>query len=287
MRTPWHVTVIRPAGYDPAATFDEVAGGLVWSLLTLGHTVSYADNNVRADAHNVVFGAHLLRPDQWPILDQVRSLVVYNFEQLPTQLAVWRGYEALLRRYPVWDYAESNVHWLRTTWGLTAQHVPVGYVPLWTRIPPSTVRDIDVLFYGSLSPRRQAVIRDLQAAGLRVAAVFNVWGWARDALIARSRVILNCHQYGPDDPVEWLRLLYAWANRCAVVAEVKTPLHVPPGFRQAAVWAPYHALVDACRALVADSERQTALRAAGFAAVQHHPWPPMLAPVVGDLTSTE
>ena len=56
--------------------------------------------------------------------------------------------------------------------------------------------------------------------GLRVVASSAHYGTARDALIGRSRVWLNCHQFSPTDPLEVLRLLVGWANRAAIVSAV-------------------------------------------------------------------
>ena len=73
-----------------------------------------------------------------------------------------------------------------------------------------------MLFYGSLSPQRQQVLQTLRESGLRVQALFRVYGAARDAWMARSRVILNWHQ-APRYPFESVRVGYLLANRAAVV----------------------------------------------------------------------
>ncbi|MCL8207178.1 MAG: hypothetical protein K6V97_03770 [Actinomycetia bacterium] len=274
------MTIIRPPQYAWAAAFEDVAAALVYALTALGHRVSYQDNNLRAEAQNIVPGGHLLNPAQWPLLDQV-PVILYNFEQFPTQLAHFPGYDALLRRrYPLWDYAARNVAWLWDTWRLPAQHVPLGYVPVWTRLPPHPAKDIDVLFYGSQTPRRRAVLDRLAQAGLSVVAATDAYGLARDAYLARSRVVLNCHQFGPDDAPELVRLLYLWANRCAVVSEAATPEAVPDGYHDAAVWVPYEALAEACHALVRDVARQAQLGDAAWAAVQRQPFVATLARVL-------
>ncbi|WP_371884464.1 hypothetical protein [Caballeronia sp. S22] len=84
--------------------------------------------------------------------------------------------------------------------------VPVGYVPELTRIRFAEPRDIDVLFIGSLCPRRARVIERMRAAGIGIVAAFGVYGRARDRLIARAKLLFNVHgradiefEYKPQD----------------------------------------------------------------------------------------
>ncbi len=52
-------------------------------------------------------------------------------------------------------------------------------------------KDIDVLFYGSLSERRLSLLSELQAAGLAPSVHFGVFGAARNALIDRSKLVVD------------------------------------------------------------------------------------------------
>ncbi len=71
-------------------------------------------------------------------------------------------------------------------------YVPIGYVRELTRIAPAP-EDIDVLFYGALSERRYAVLRDLHDRGLRVKWLSGALGASHDAWIAGSKIVLNIH----------------------------------------------------------------------------------------------
>ena len=73
--------------------------------------------------------------------------------------------------------------------------MPVGYVPELTRVAAAPAEDIDILFHGSMNERRNNVISQLRQAGLNAHTVFGMYGPARDALIARSKVVLNMHYY--------------------------------------------------------------------------------------------
>ena len=87
-------------------------------------------------------------------------------------------------------------------------------MPELTRIDRRRDPDLDVLFFGSLNPRRIAVIESLRAAGLRAEAVFGVYGEPRDDLIARAEAILNVHYYEAK-VLEMVRLSYLLANAAA------------------------------------------------------------------------
>src|SRR5947207_7921314 len=63
----------------------------------------------------------------------------------------------------IWDYSESNVHYLRDLGFTNVRHVPLGYHPELTLAAPSGVEDIDVYFYGGISERRAAILQQLSA----------------------------------------------------------------------------------------------------------------------------
>ncbi|WP_157782396.1 hypothetical protein [Sulfobacillus thermosulfidooxidans] len=266
----WHVTIIRPTNYVWSHVFNDVAQMFVYELLREGAIVSYQDNNLRSDAQNIVLGSHLLPSQLKPVLDQTR-VILYNLEQLPTQLAGWKDYEILLRTYPIWDYHTEHVTWMKDTWGIHARHVPLGYVPTWTRIPSHTTTDIDILFFGIMSSRRQAILNELQKTGLQVVATDNAFGPELDALIARSRIILNVHQFSENSPLEELRLYYLWANRRAVVSEA-LPHTVPTKWQNSAKWVPYADLVHTCVELLQHPNEIVMLQESGFETLRQHPF---------------
>ena len=67
---------------------------------------------------------------------------------------------ALFRRYPVSDYSRA-IDRLAAWQVPQLNHVPVRYVPELTRIA-AVPEDIDVIFYGSNSLRRRAVLDALR-----------------------------------------------------------------------------------------------------------------------------
>jgi hypothetical protein len=158
-----------------------------------------------------------------------RGTIVYNLEQID-ESSSWCSptYLRMLQSCQVWDYSAPNIASL-TRLGVTVKvrHVPVGYVPELTRIAAGPAEDIDVLFYGSMNERRNNVISQLRQAGLNAHTVFGMYGPARDALIARSKVVLNMHYYEANI-FELVRVSYLLANRKAVVAECKPGTKIGP-----------------------------------------------------------
>lgn len=260
-----------PAGYVHARALDEVVDAYEAGVLALGGSVARLDNAIGAQGKNLIFGAHLLSES---LVRQIPdSAVICNFEQMDEQSRWTQGapWMSLLSRCEVWDYSERNAAGLKKL--VTAPDVkvvPVGYVPEWTRIDSAPVQDIDVLFYGSVNDRRKAVLADLKAAGLDVMAVFGVYGAERDALIARSKVVLNLHFYELG-VFEVVRVAYLLANRKAVVSEVRDLSDVPPALRTAFLPTDYSMLADACRFLVVEADARRRLEALALKGVERLP----------------
>ncbi len=212
----FHIVLVKPAGYAHSEAFREVAEGLTSALGSLGHAAVLGENTLDPSATNIVLGAHLLAETE--ALALPASTVVYNLEQLGgAELPAW--YPALAARMRVWDYSELNLpFWDRTACLAPVQIVPVGFAPVLARIADASEQDIDVLFYGSLNERRRAVLLRLEAAGVRVHHAFGVYGAERDALIARSKLVLNVHFY-ESKVFEVVRVSYLLANGKAVLTE--------------------------------------------------------------------
>src|ERR1700677_226547 len=191
----FQVVMISPEGYVHAAALTEVAESVLFGLQALGVQATMAVNQlVVPGPPAIMFGAHLLTAEEAELLPD--STVIYNLEQIGAAHS-WcsPAYLSLLHRFQVWDYSIRNIAALRGMGVQRVTHVPVGYVTQLSRIPDTSVQDIDVLFYGSINERRSNAISAIQARGLNAQAVFGVYGAARDALIARAKVVLNLHYY--------------------------------------------------------------------------------------------
>lgn len=273
------VTVVTPPGYVHSQAFHEVAEGLYHALRSLGHPVTLTDQLHLRDHCHIILGANLLPGDAALSPDSV----IYNLEQIFVG-SPWLREDllTLLRRYPVWDYNRDNVAALRGL-GARALHVPLGYVPELTRIPtlPPEDEDIDVLFFGSLNPRRMRVLDALDAAGLRVQALAGVYGPERDAFIARARLCLNVHFYEARR-FEIVRASYLLANRRCVVSETGADPQEEADLASAVAFAPYEDLVARCRALSAAPAERRAYADAGLAWMRARPQAASLRPALAE-----
>ena len=255
----FHIVQVRPPGLAHAEALTEFAQCVHFGLRRLGFDSVYGERPA-GPSRQIVFGAHLL--DERGLAALPPDAILYNSEQILADSAWLCGpYRRALQSHPVWDYSAENVRRAAELGIGTLRHVPLGYVPELARIAPAS-EDIDVLFYGSQNPRRQAVLRALEAAGLKVEALFGVYGEERDRAIARAKIVLNMHFY--DARIfEIVRVAYLLTNAKAVVAECGPDTAIEPDLRAAILGVPYDALVEACLQLIRHPERRAALAAAG------------------------
>jgi SAM-dependent methyltransferase len=208
----------------------------------------------------IVFGANFFAETQ--LLSLARNSVIFNVENVQSDLMT-DEYRRLLRNFHVWDYSRDNARELSAMLRRPVHYAKLFYVNRLSRIPQTIEKDIDVLFYGSFNSRRSAVLDDLRARGLRVEAVFRVFGADLDALIARAKVVINIHFYD-NGHLELIRLFDLLANGCVVVSELNPGEAIDADIANALVFAPYDRLVDAAEALVRDPDRRREAAAAGF-----------------------
>lgn len=257
------VAVVSPPGYQHSEAFREVAQGLHHALLALGYDSVLTDRLDLDGRRTIVLGSNLLAAYR---LAPPKDPILYNLEQVNDD-PTWMTSELLdlFRRYPVWDYSQANIERLTARQHVPRlTHVPIGYVPELTRIAPAT-EDIDVLFYGSFNERRQAVIDDLRARGLRVEWLFGVYGTSRDAWIARSKIVLNIHFY-ESKVFEIVRASYLLANRRAVVSERGADPSQERDLESGIAFAEYDELADRCMDLVGDERARRELAERGYQA---------------------
>lgn len=257
----------------------ELAEALHYSLLRLGASSGVVDRPDAGTGRLIVLGAHALDPASLAALPA--DAVVYNLEQLNEDLfRRLPHYRPALQRHAVWDYDAANAARYAAFDLPVPAVVPLGCVPEWTRIAPAPVQDIDVLFYGSMNQRRAAVLEDLRAAGLKVEPHFGVYGPARDALIARAKLVVNIHFYDAQI-FEIARIGYLLANRVPVVAEVGDRTAIDADLRDALCAVPREEIVDACVRLAYDADARGALAKRGFEAFRARRFERTLAGALG------
>ncbi|WP_461480013.1 hypothetical protein [Mycobacterium sp. HUMS_1102779] len=257
------VAVVSPPSHHDLSggAFNEVAEAVHHALLALGHDSVLTNRLDLDERRTIVFGGNLLV--QYG-LEPPKNPIFYNLEQLGDDLP-WMTmpeFVDLFRRYPSWDYSQTNIEYLAARGLPRPTYVPIGYVPELTRIAPAP-EDIDVLFYGALNGRRYAVLRDLHDRGLRVKWLTGAYGASRDAWIARSKIILNIH-YWDAKIFEITRVSYLLANRRVVVSERGADPTLERDLQSGIAFADYDELVDRCVQLLGDERARHTLAERGY-----------------------
>jgi hypothetical protein len=140
--------------------------------------------------------------------------------------------------------------------GIAASFAPLGYYP-GIGENRGLERDIDVLFLGKLTDRRnrrlELIVPALERTGARVVVIGEgLSGEARIALLNRVKMVLHLHKYPWDTP--WMRWTLAAANGALMVSE---PLSDPEPFLPDVhyVEAPFKELPDTITCLRGDPDR--------------------------------
>ena len=136
------------------------------------------------------------------------------------------------------------------------------------RITDAGAHDIDILFYGSTSPRRSQIMEKLTSRGFRTASLFGKYGPDRDAYIARARLVLNIHCFETTH-LEQVRLSYLLNNKRFVVSE--TSDNNPYG--NGVVFCDYQDIVDRCAHYLRPGmeEERTRIAEIGYEGLQRIP----------------
>jgi hypothetical protein len=240
--------------------YQEVIETLLWGLSALGHEATSAVNAGRADARLIVLGAQMMP------LDMLRRLpegsIVYNLEQLSGLAGAGRdlgGLAEATRRCVLWDYSELNLLVWRSL-GRQALLVPIGFAPPLARIAPASVQDIDVLMYGTPSHSRLQALHDLCGLGITTMFFYGLYGAARDALLARAKLVLSVTINADSAIFPIVRASYLFANRKAVLSDLAAvERDVAPGVG----FAPQQHLAGMCRHFLAHETERRALEEEG------------------------
>ena len=144
--------------------------------------------------------------------------------------------------------------------GIRAHHLPLGYHELLAHSGEQPAREIDLVFLGSLTSRRERFFaRHTDFFSQRNCHLrFVPLGFAktelsrsylpaaqRNALLANSKILLNVH-YSDQRYFEWHRMLVGLANGCCIITE-NCAGYAPLIPNKHFVMVEHDALIEACR----------------------------------------
>jgi len=267
--------------------FEVLIAQIEAALRDNGVLFTRSENTLAENAVNLLVGSTIFITDKLREEAKGKHYVVYQMEQLADRKGTFRpraNYLALLKEADwVWDYSAGNVAAMKKQGITQVSHVAVGYHSVLERFTHTVPKDIDVLFYGSLTERREKVVLELQKRGVNVLTSFAQYGKTLDALIERSKIILNAHQFDNVDTLEEVRLSYLLSNRCFVVSEDAD--HNPYG--DGVVFCSYKKLADTCvEYLKADAATRQAIADKGYQAIKRLDYTGIVKNALSDMAQT-
>lgn len=211
------VILVRPENYIHSLGLLEIAETINYGLLNMGIDSILTSNFITTGRKQIIIGGHLIHMIPNANIDS--NAIIYNFEQIDSD-SLWLNdsYIKLLKSHPVWDYSKRNIELLQKFNVFNSTYVPLGYVSQLSRINIEKHQDIDILFYGSLNPRREHILNKLKSYGLNVKILFGIYGSERDQLISKSKIVLNIHFYEAKI-FEIARISYLLSNGVCIVSE--------------------------------------------------------------------
>jgi SAM-dependent methyltransferase len=230
-----NLCIVQPLGYVHSLGLLDQARYFRWQFRRLGARVSLAKNRLRHDAVNFVFGAHLgFDAEQ----TRRQTCIFVNLEQLGQGGAqVSADYLRLLAGSAVVDYDADNLAAYAKEPG-DVPLVPFLFAPYLALAEPMPLeeRPIDLLFFGSMNPRRRAFIDRVEALG-RTVSVFDapLYGPERDVYIARAKAVLNVHFY-ESSRFEQARVSHCLSLGTPVISERTAQTRPHAAFEDSVLW---------------------------------------------------
>lgn len=279
MTQKYNICLAEPQNYIHSGAFYEIADLLLYALRELGYEAALKKNGIDPAARNILIGVHLLSPSM--AAQMPSDTIVLNTEQLGGTPASWNQniLEWFSRGFTLWDYSEANVGYLKAFGVKRVEKLQLGYQKELCRITPQKVQDVDVLFYGCINPRRQTVLSDLEARGLRVKTLFGVYGAERDAWIARSRIVLNLHYY-ETQIFEIVRAFYLMTNGVPTAAEVNPTTRIDDCYRDGLLCLPYDGLAAGIAEVLLDETRLARIGEKGKETIERYPQAQLLREIL-------
>lgn len=222
-------------------------------------------------------------PDLWigfwnkvPLEFLPKNYILWNAEPLDRQRVGTgvgpRLFAAMKNAREVWGYTRSNQEHAAIL-GVLFHFVPFGYAPHYE----STFRehiegknleqDIDVLFFGAMSARRQRALDALKLRGMKVHVVSSqpmYGGEEFDELLARSKIVIGIHYYDELEAQipDLARVDHLLSNRRFVVHE--RPSVSDSAFEQYVTTCEYDEIPDTCAHFLARPEERARKAAAAY-----------------------
>jgi len=264
----YNVTLIYPANYRFGYLLTDICRFFAFGLRELGHRADMTVNMLDRDAINLLVGTHLMTAAEVAsVLGQGLRYIALESEILslgpggkivssfqgeafgPTLGPLFAGAEA------VWDPFHINIVMLRRL-GIPAERIKFlstyGYAAEMREIKhrPWAEKDIDALFFGSVTDRRAALLAQLEPH-MKVVSILDAPAAFRNDLIARAKLNLNLNATDGYTHMPLTRVGYLLNNAAVIVSE---PIDTNPELHPMMTFTPKEQLLATCRAMLASPE---------------------------------
>lgn len=194
--------------------FKEIVDSLYLVFKKKKYNISITDKIINNNNLYIILGAN----DFYEILP--KYYIIYQFEQTNVK-SKWfnsKYLNILKNAIAIWDYSKSNINYLKNIVNNQINFVPLKYIECIDKSSKKTnIKDIDILFLGSINDRRKYIIDELKKK-YKVYVATNIWNTERDLLIKRAKIIINIHFYN-NGILEMPRINYLLSNKCIIVSE--------------------------------------------------------------------
>ena len=280
----FNICIIKPDKFVHADAFWELAQLLAYSLRDLEYKTNININELDQNAHNIIFGSHLLPEDEFGSITSKKitnPTIIFNTEQLYLEEnRCTKTLFSLHKDFKIWDYNVKNIERLNKEGFKKTSLFEIGFHKKLERIEKHKIKDIDVLLYGSMNERRIKIVNDLREKNLNTKVLYGVYGSQRDEYISRSKIVLNLH-YFDSQIFEVVRVHYLVNNKVPVVCEINTSTQIDPWWRETILGVEYANLVEQCAMLVGNTKKMESISSSAFLRLKER----KQAKIVSDLLS--
>ncbi|KIC19307.1 glycosyltransferase family 1 protein [Leisingera sp. ANG-DT] len=270
MTQKYNICLAQPDNYPHTGAFSEIADLIQFALRDLGYEAAIHKNKIDPSARNILIGIHLMTCAMAKVVPA--DTIILNTEQLGSTLSHWNKniVEWFSHDFTLWDYSDANVSYLNDFGVKRVEKLQIGYQKELCRITPRQKKDIDVLFYGSVSPRRKKILDDLRACGLTVKQLEGTYGKSRDDWISRSRMVLNLHFY--DSQIfEIVRAFYLMTNGIPLASELNSGTMIDECYRDGILGLPYDGLAEGIAEVLQDEAKLERIGKKGNETIARYP----------------
>jgi hypothetical protein len=224
MRTK-QLNIVHVAVNEHAPIFYELIELVSNCLQAAGIKVTCTTNVIDPDHLNVIVGHTIVLPPELfqRIHKQTRNYyIIFQMEALSDLKGVLPNrpayFDFVRGATQVWDYSLENRRYLLQRGVTNVHYIPIGYSASLERVAKNGEQNIDVLFYGAPAARRIRIIEQLRRGGINAELIAGAYGPVRNDYIARSKILLNIHQFETAQ-FEPIRVSFLLNNQRFVISE--------------------------------------------------------------------